>query len=662
MKSIKTKLIVYFSVLILLSSSILGIFLLNRARVALTNEVEKSLIALAEEGARVTESRIETQKTLLETIAVREEIQSMNWSMQRPVLQSQVERTNFLEMGIIDLNGNVVYSDGSTGQLGDRDYVKRALSGETTNSDVLISRQTQEAVVMYATPIKNNNRVVGALIGRRDGYSISDAIDDTGYGENGYAYIINEIGDTVAHHNRDWVRTQHNPIEEAKNNSSLEPVAKVYEKILDEGKGLSRYSYEGEELYASYCPIEGTNWTLVITADEDEALGAVPALRRGAVIIITVVILASMAIAYVIGNSFTKPIIKVAHEADLIANLDITADIPDIYVKKEDEIGQLAKSFQNLIDNLRNIVGEINVSSEQVASTSEELTATTDQSATAAEEVARTAEEIAKGATEQAESTEIGSSKAVILGEIIEKDLEDVKNLNLATRNVTEAVKEGLVEVENLYSITKESNNASREIHDVILSTNDSSMKIGEASNLIAAISEQTNLLALNAAIEAARAGEAGRGFAVVAEEIRKLAEESANSTAVINEIVNELQNNTQNAVKTMERITAISDEQTKSVVNNKDKFTLIEEAMKEAEKASIALNNSSKEMNLMKDEILESLQNLSAIAQENSAATEEVTASIEEQTAAMEEIASASESLASLAQDLQSIIRRFKV
>jgi methyl-accepting chemotaxis protein len=122
---------------------------------------------------------------------------------------------------------------------------------------------------------------------------------------------------------------------------------------------------------------------------------------------------------------------------------------------------------------------------------------------------------------------------------------------------VGEVLNEGLKEIETLSMKTEENNKASMEIYEVILKTNQSSNKIGEASSVIASIAEQTNLLALNAAIEAARAGDAGRGFSVVADEIRKLAEKSSTSTKDIYNMVNELQRNAQEAVHTMKKISA---------------------------------------------------------------------------------------------------------
>jgi methyl-accepting chemotaxis protein len=290
------------------------------------------------------------------------------------------------------------------------------------------------------------------------------------------------------------------------------------------------------------------------------------------------------------------------------------------------------------------------------------LTATSQQSATAAEEVTKTVEEIARGASEQALSTEEGASKATSLGEAIEKNKGYINELNDSGEKIAVIVNEGLDGINMLSKITEESTVATSEIQEVILKTNESSNKIGQASNVILAIAEQTNLLALNAAIEAARAGDAGRGFAVVADEIRKLAEQSSASTMEIDNVVNELQNNAQNAVKTMERVSLIAKEQTNSVMDNKNKYMVISEAIKGAVDATRKLYVSSKEMETMKNEILNTLQNLTAIAEENSASTQEASASMEEQSAAIEQIAGANEGLAKLAQNLQMIISRFRV
>ena len=353
-----------------------------------------------------------------------------------------------------------------------------------------------------------------------------------------------------------------------------------------------------------------------------------------------------MVITYIFSKSFTKPIIQTAKYAQRIAELDIQEDIDAKYLRMNDEIGILAKAFQSVVDNLRNIIIEINGTSEQMASSSEELTSISGQAANASQEVAKTVQEIAEGASDQARLTEDGSSKALLLGENIGKVKEYISSVNVNANHVNDVVNTGIVEINSLYEITDESTNAIKEIYHVIMDTNESSAKIGEASSVIENIAAQTNLLSLNASIEAARAGEAGRGFAVVAQEIGKLAEQSKVSANVINGIVSELQNHIKSAVQTVERVSNISEEQAKSVINSREKYQLIADAINQTRQAVMQLNTSGEEMDQVKQDIMDVLQNLSAIAEENAAATQQASASTEEQTASIEEIAGASESL----------------
>ncbi|WP_069998625.1 methyl-accepting chemotaxis protein [Cellulosilyticum sp. I15G10I2] len=661
-KSIKTKLIVGFSTLVGMVCIALGISTLQNASQGVRNEAEKGLQALAYEGARFVESRVETQKHVLQMLASTDAIESMNWEIQRAELEKQVERTDFLALAVVHPDGMAYYNDGSTKDLGDREYVKKALAGEVNTSELIISGVTNELVLMYAAPIQKQGKVVAALIGRRDGNALSIISDTIGFGEEGYGYILDSTGTVVGHSNRDLVSERFNAIEQVKEDETVKSLAALVTKVLEEKTGIGEYFYNGDHLYAGYAPIANTNWSLVITADRQEVLGALSNLRRDTLVITLIILLISIASAYLVGNAIAKPIIAITKHSKKIADLDITQNVPTDLLNKKDEIGGLSKALQSITDNLRNIINEISRSSEQMASSSEQMTATSEQSAHAAEQVSKAVEEIARGASEQAQNTEEGASKAMKLGEAIETDLTYIQNLSSASQKVGEAIDEGLGEIEKLAKISGESREATHKVQQGIIKTNDSVNKIGEASTVIGFIADQTNLLALNAAIEAARAGEAGRGFAVVAEEIRKLAEQSTISTKAIDEVVRELQNNSKASVEIMENVSVILNEQQDRVENSKNKYMSISEAIQASEQLVKKLNNSSKQMDKMKDEILSTIQNLSAIAEENSVSTQEVSASVEEQTASMEEIASASEGLADLAQNMQTIISRFKL
>ncbi|MEM5817187.1 MAG: cache domain-containing protein, partial [Desulfitobacterium hafniense] len=323
MKSIRTQLVIYFSILVLLSSLALGYLSLAKASNALTAEAEKALGTLAADSAKLTESRLETQKKTLEMIALREDMQTMDWQVQQPILQRQLPNTNFLDLGVVQLDGSVSYSDGSTNQLGDRDYVQKALKGDTNVSDLIISRVTNSLVIMYAAPIVSEGKVVGALIGRRDGDALSLIAEDTGYGQNGYGYMVNSQGTIIAHPDREKVFSQFNPIEAVKEDQSLISTATMIENVLKSGQGVSSYTYNGQDLYAGYAPIQGSDWTFVITASQEEVLAAIPALQKDILVTGVIIFFISMGFVTLIGNSLAKPIMKVTESAGRIARLDV---------------------------------------------------------------------------------------------------------------------------------------------------------------------------------------------------------------------------------------------------------------------------------------------------------------------------------------------------
>jgi methyl-accepting chemotaxis protein len=579
MKSIKTKLILYFSILIIVIASTLGIIIVKTVSNTVVSDAEDTLGLLVEEGRKLVESRVENQIRMAELAAAQEGLFEMDWTIQQPILIKEVEKSDFLSMAIVYPEDGTTYDySGIVINLGDREYVQKAFKGEPAISEISVARGTGELSMMYAVPMKKDGEIIGVLVARASADFLSTATDDMGYGKDGYAFLINSKGTTIAHPNRDLVLEQFNPIEAAETEESYKPVARLIEKMLAEQKGVSTYSYEGRNLYCAFAPIKNTDWILTITANEEEILQSLPTLQRNIILPTIVILLISIVFAYIIGNSTTKPLVSLAAFAEKIADLNVKDNVPDKLINRKDEIGSLAKTFKVVTDNLRDFIIKISDTSQQLASSSEELSAISNQSANSADEVARTIEEISNCATEQARETENGVNKTEELKRIIEEELNDMEEINTVMERLILLKDEGVDIIKDLMDKTKQSDDAIETIYSSTVETNESSKKIGEASKLIESIAAQTNLLALNSAIEAARAGEAGKGFAVVAVEIRNLAEQSTKAVHEINSMLEKLQEKSQKAVHIMQAILTVIKEQVQSVHATGAKFQNISE------------------------------------------------------------------------------------
>ena len=659
------KIILLIAVLILIVSMGIGGLGLKFSSDAIIGEVEKALLQFAEEGVSYVESVIDKELSVLQELANREELKSMDWETQYTSLKSDVERLGYLDMAIVSKSGMAQYIlSGETAGLGDREYIIKAFEGEANVSNVIISRIDKKPVVMFAVPIKKGDEIVGVLAGRRDATALCDITDNMGFGENGYAFILGKDGTTYAHPNREDVMNRANALKDIESGGELKTFGLAVQEVGIGNKGVANYEVQGSRRYVGLAPMPSTGWMIGVGAYESDVLAGLNSLRRVVIIGTIVFMILGILVAAYMGSSISKPIIELSKEIGEMSNYDLKIEEDSAAVKyreRKDEIGDIANALLTMQNNLVDLVKNIANSSEQVAASSEELTATSQQSAIAADEIAKVIEDIAIGANDQARDTEKGALNIEELGKQIAENREKIEALNDATEEMNVLKNEGLEIVKDLVEKTETNREAAESIREIILETNESSEKIEDASLMIKNIAEQTNLLALNAAIEAARAGESGRGFAVVAEEIRKLAEESNKFTEEIAEVIKELINKTEHSVSTMEKVNEITKSQAESVKMTTDKFEGIAVSIDKERELIRAVYEIGNEMEVKKNEIISVIQNLSAISEENAAGTEEASASVEEQTASMEEIANASEALAQLATELQESIAQFK-
>lgn len=513
--------------------------------------------------------------------------------------------------------------------------------------------------MVYILPIINENNNVMGLVGmdfRLD--SLQSYIENQRVLENGFMRILSNTGIVVAHRNFARVGDFSGELDE---NGEGE-----YIDIIQNGKTHTSIEYSiaiEQNTFKSLAPIivGGTYWTVGTILTEDEVMAES---NRKMMLISVLAFIFIGIVAFLIvsvAKNISKPLVSVTEIAGKISQLDISMDIPNTLLEREDEVGILSRSFNSIILNLRDFMATNTNAAKTLTSFAEELTAITHQTNISSNQISKTIEEFSKGADEQAREAEQAVYNINEFGNLIESEQSELEGLNAVTLEVLKLKEEGLEKIFSLVEKTIESEKATLEINEVILSSNKSAEKITQASKMIKSISNQTNLLALNAAIEAARAGEAGRGFAVVADEIRTLAEESNKFTEEISEIISELKNKTENAVETMDGMGKIVKSQSESVSQTKEKFDGIAIAIEKTKSAIEKLNVSGKIMQENKEVIVSNIENLAAITEEYAASTQEVNASVIEQNNSINEIANSSESLTNLADDIKENLLKFK-
>ena len=343
--------------------------------------------------------------------------------------------------------------------------------------------------------------------------------------------------------------------------------------------------------------------------------------------------------------------------------MDFTEDtLHDKLASRKDEIGNMGRALQQLVYSLKQVVNDIKERSNELVNAADSLNTDAAETSTTMEQVESAVNDIAQGATSQADETQQATENIVSMGNMIEDTNNEVNKLLTFTTNMKDTTRQA----QDILAELKQVNDKAEEYIDIIAeqtnTTNESALKISEATKLITSIAEETNLLSLNASIEAARAGEQGRGFGVVAAEIQKLAEQSNESAQRIEDIIRELLLDSEKAVETMYSVKEIIRAQSDHVEQTETAFSELTDDMS----LSIEGINNIAQKTSMLDEartnVVDIVQNLTAIAEENAAGTEETSASTAEVTNIVEDISEKSNTLRDVAKQLDDEMNIFKI
>ncbi len=355
-----------------------------------------------------------------------------------------------------------------------------------------------------------------------------------------------------------------------------------------------------------------------------------------------------------------SPIRTIADRAQQIAAGELGG--AQLAVRSRDEIGMLAKGFNAMLHNLRDVILQVKHASQEVAETAAQLREGARHTSDSTEQIAGAMEEVASGAEQQSASTDAARTTVNGISDTAERIAGSTSNSAAAAQVAVQLATEGNAVIRRVVDQMTSIQSTVSGLNSSMQSLTERSSQIGDVVKVISDIAAQTALLALNASIEAARAGEHGYGFTVVATEVKKLAEETARSAEEIAVMTRGIRLDTE---KSGELTHSVVREVASGITATESagaSFANIERAVSDVAQQirdnSQAARNMSEEVRTARAAIAE----VSNVAMSTAASTEEVSAAAQEQLAAMEEILASASSLAQTAEDLQQRIAHFQL
>ncbi|MGM9974135.1 MAG: methyl-accepting chemotaxis protein, partial [Clostridiaceae bacterium] len=437
------------------------------------------------------------------------------------------------------------------------------------------------------------------------------------------------------------------------------PNKELRDSLINDKNGDVELEEGGKSIYGAFNELNKGEINLLAKIDEGEFKNEENLFLMISIASIVLVLAITTLINLLVINKLIKRINKLKEDMKKIQEGDLTVKSDVAYA---DEIGELAMGFNNMTDSLKELIENTMDVANVIGKQSAFIQVSHNQTLQSSTEISKTIEEVASVTNNQSMEVDKVATENSKLSKSINDISQGLKEAVDLCENVNEVNKEGIETVDKLVLTTDNTSEKTAYVLDNVQNIADSTKKIDMVLEAISDIANQTNLLSLNASIEAARAGEAGKGFSVVADAIRKLAEQSKESTEDIKKIISDITGKTSAAVASMEETRALAIEQIEAVRNTDKAFKNISQSLENLISTISNVNERNNSMVRKKDRIEGYMEALSAGMTEISASAEEITASAEEQVAMVQEVSGLTEQFMMIAEELKNNINKFKV
>lgn len=373
-------------------------------------------------------------------------------------------------------------------------------------------------------------------------------------------------------------------------------------------------------------------------------------------------VLLGIGVSAAVAISVIRPLRATVEQIHTISKGDFESGIHPELVNGKGDFGDLGKALERMQRDVQKLLRSVKESAEKLNQSSQLLAEVTNQTTESTKSVADSIGQIALSASSQARDAELIADKMTGLSDFIDQTSQMMDQAYTIATDTGHLSQEGLEIIIKLNETTQENNQKASEVSEVIHHIDEFAANAQSVTTFIDGIASQTNLLALNASIEAARAGEAGRGFAVVAEEIRKLADDTANATRNVNDLILNIQAQSRVAVASIVNMNKSIESQNTSIDETAGIFDKNYLSLTQLVSKLEAVKHYTDLVNENKKEIVSAVEQISAVSEETSASTQEASASSQQQLASIEQIANQAEETRSMAEFLKQSIARFRV
>ena len=534
-------------------------------------------------------------------------------------------------------------------------YTLMIMPGVKSNIRSIYSNYLLDLSISYGREMESAMQVnIDLLDNPEAAQDILQQIDVAG-AKTAYAYLVGFDGTMLYHPTAEKIGQ---PVEN-----------EAVKKMLKEIQGGSipkpetvQYVFQGEKKFSA-CYTSKKQFILVVTADDAELLAPALMLEQRGILISGVLLLLGALAAFVFATRITRPLSKITDSVNRIAQLDLRNDqVLEQCAAHRGEVGSIANAVLRMKEALTEIVQKIRQQSGQLFDASETLNSNAVKTAGNVNNVETAVNEIATSATSQAQETQGATESIISMGTMIEDSTSQVKSMNETADVMNESGQIAKKALEELGEINERATESINVIYEQTNTTNDSALKIKDATSLIASIADETNLLSLNASIEAARAGESGRGFAVVAEQIKRLAEQSNTSSQEIDDTARALMQDSTKAVELMKQMQDIIMNQSESMKETRMVVGKVLDEIESSMKSISSIKASTQKLEVSRNNVVSAVDELSEIAMNNVEGTRKTHQETEEVAGSFTQVSESAEQLRKIAGMLADSIDYFKI